>query len=135
MPRKSSINRNFWSDPHAVANDLFGKQMVVADIKVTIRKAKGFLRDQGMRPLYEPMLGMDVGEVYCPKLVRAILTVIVTLDRGQKGGRVLIEEIEHEGRVISGAGNVSKFLGIIESKKHGVTRWLDRETFQIDWDR
>lgn len=134
MPRKRSSKKNFWTDPRTVADQLFGKHMVVGGKTVTIRNTQGFLREEGMRSLYEPMLTMEPGEVYCPKFAQSVLLVIATLDDGEKGGRVLIREIEHEGKVITGPGNVSKFLGIQVANMHGVARWVNQETFQIDWD-
>lgn len=136
MPRRmpwKDANPGFWvqSGPKQIARALQGKGLVLGDIRGVVRQAEGYGRLEGMRVLYEPMLEMEPGRIYCPRLARAILLVIAVHDEGRRGGRVLIREIEVDGEVITGPGNVSRWLGVNKSKTTGSTLWLDNQTFQI----
>ncbi len=128
MPRKTV--KEFWSNPSKVAEELPGKVMILGDQEVIIRKAQGFSREEGLRGIYLPMLDMEPGQFYCPRLGAYILPVIAVLDNGKRGGRVLIREIDVNGRVYSGPGRVAQQLGLT-SKARGKITWLNEQTFRV----
>ena len=78
------------------------------------------------------MHSMESGQVYCPRLINAILLCIVTGKNTTAGSRVRIDEIELNGNRYTGPGNVTDALGITVAKDTGTAHFNDPVQVRID---
>lgn len=99
-----------------------GKRLVVGGRVAWVLRAKGFSRVQNDGGVYRPVMEMDPGQVFCPRMRNAILILVACYDGGKPGGCVLIDEIEIGGEIVKGPGRVSDALGLQEAKAVGQIR-------------
>jgi len=125
------INPGFWEQDHKkVAVDLLGRVMQVGQLFSTILDAEGYAREQNSG-LYAPVVSMEPGSVYCPRRHNTMLFLLVTHDRGERGGCVLVREVEIDGILYKGPGKVTASLGIDQHGMVGNTTWINEEMFRV----
>ncbi|MBI3421271.1 MAG: hypothetical protein HY006_04345 [Candidatus Sungbacteria bacterium] len=128
---KEVINPEFWVNPDKAARGLLGKLIIVGKITAAVLAAQGYTREDNEKGIYEPIVDMAPGEVFCPRQRNSIYLLIATLDHGQRGGCVLIRAVEVGGVNYNGPGVVSQALGIGEPRITGHTEWKDERTLRI----
>jgi len=125
------INPGFWEqNPKKVAVDLLGRVMQVGQLFATILDAEGYTREQNTG-LYTPVVSMEPGSVYCPRRHNTVLLLLATYDQGERGGCVLVREVEIDGILYKGPGKVTACLGIDQHGMVGNTTWIDEEVFRV----
>jgi hypothetical protein len=126
---------SLWANnPATVAALLVDKVFSVDDVKnIVVLEAEGFGRESGKKHPYTPMLAMEPGDVYCAPFMGIPLLVIVTLDNGEMGGRVLIRRISVDGKVVKGPKKISQELGLV-LRQTGIATWRDQSSFTITFE-
>jgi len=103
-----------------LARALIGRKLVydgMAEVEIT--KAQGYSRKENESPLYEPLLTMKPGEVYCPRYRGAILILIACLDGDESGGCVLLRAVKLGEAVRKGPAAVAIALSVTDHKTRG----------------
>lgn len=122
------MNPSFWDADHGtVASQLPGVQLVHGGTDAIILATKGYPRSDNASGIYQPILQMPPGAVYCPRHRNAILTLIVTRD----GGCVLIKAVESGGQAVDGPGKVSEALGLTEARSRGFAEYRSGQTTSV----
>lgn len=120
----------FKPDYKQLAKALVGRKMIVGSKEVTILEAKGFPKRENETPLYLPIVSMQPGQIYCPRLRNAVLLLVACNDGANIGGCVLVKAIELDDEVIQGPGRVTAALGI-EAKSTGHITERDDGTLEL----
>jgi len=92
--------------------------MVVGQRRVTIMDAQGYPKAENDTGVYKPVVDMAPGEVFVPRHRNAFLFLVACKDGEERGGCVLVREIEIDGKLYKGPGMVTQALGI---QTHGAT--------------
>ncbi len=120
MAKKVQVNDDgFFRREHDVlAKDLLGRKVKLDATFFYILEAEGYPAEKN-GGLYEPVMKMSPGGIFCPKYHNHCLLLIACLSSGSIGGCVLVRAIERaDGRMIKRPGLVAQDLGI---EDHGVT--------------
>ncbi|GEM_PF-3061740 len=96
-----------------------GRRIKTTSSEIEIVEAVGYSRKDNSSPLYESILDVPAGTVYCPRYRGGILVLIACHDTGRPGGCVLLRKAKANGRIISGPGHVAEALGITIQKTKG----------------
>jgi len=108
--------------------------LVVDDKQALIIDVSAYQRKSDERGLYKPMYEMEVGRVYCPRLIRAILICIVTGRGRTVGSHVRIDDIELDGTRYKGPGLVASALGIDVANTQGWAKKVGELVVEVELD-
>lgn len=129
------MNQSFWErEPSTVARSLLGLGLGVHGKEAVILHATPYEREEQERGLYKPMLAMQAGDVYCPKLMQSVLLLITTGKGRTLGSCIRIDDIELDGSRYQGPGRVSDALRIVTAKAKGRAQVVDPLRVEVVFD-
>ncbi|MBT5808006.1 hypothetical protein HOI18_01900 [Candidatus Uhrbacteria bacterium] len=103
----------FLNNIDALATALVGRNLTLPNGQVVeITKVDSYHRSANDSGPYKPILVMEPGSVFTPKVMGHAMFLIAALDGGERGGCVRITGIKTaENEVITGGGRVGKYVG------------------------
>jgi hypothetical protein len=109
-----------------LASSLQGQDLELPDGRIIkILHTDFYTRSENEKGSYKPMLEMEAGRVYVPRIMNAFLFLIVALDGIHSGACVRVINIQTQTGIIKGPGRVGKWIGFNTHQKTG--RLLERE--------
>ncbi len=126
----------FDQDVHSLGPDLRGRELELpGGTVVCIEEADVYSRETNEKGVYKPLLEMNPGEVFVPKVMGHPMILIAAKDGGQLGGCVRLKVISTpEHGTVSGGGRVGRFVGVMEHKACGRVREREGEPLLLEID-